>query len=74
MYSPARKPSDWFQSDWAEVWLNREDGWEAKIFELVGFDPLRSREIRENCTILEIATAWKSMKALSDFVWNDSEA
>jgi len=74
MYAPLRKSSGWFQSDWADSWLEREEGWAFKIYELAGFDPLRTSEIRASCTLLEIVEAWKTMKALSDFAWNDNEA
>ena len=61
-------------SDWAEVWLMRGDGWDFKVYELAQFSPIEARKIKDECTILEIATAWKTMKALSDYAWNDGDA
>ena len=75
MYAPLRRSSgSMFISDWAEVWLGREDGWAFKISELAAFNPLEEKRIRSGCTILEIATTWKTMKALSEYAWNDSDA
>lgn len=61
-------------SDWADAWLSREDGWAFKISELAGFNPIEERNIRAQCTVLEIATTWKTMKALSEYAWNDGDA
>jgi len=75
MYAPLRKHSDsMFQSDWAEAWLSRRDGWEVKAYEVAGFDPIRFREICASCTLTEIVRAWKTQKALSDYAWNDKDA
>lgn len=63
-----------FLSDWADVWLQRENGWAFKISELAGHNPILARQIRRECTILEIAEEWKTMKALSDYAWNDGDA
>ena len=75
MYSPLRKGGDsMYMSDWAESWLERENGWAFKVCELAQFNPIEVRRIRTTCTILEIAEAWKTMKALSEFAWNDRDA
>ena len=74
MYAPLRRPSKSFQSDWAEVWLQRDDGWEFKLYELAGFNPVEFKRIASECTLLEIVTAWKTMKALSEYAWNDGDA
>lgn len=51
--------------------MEREDGWMVKIHELAGFCPIRTREIRASCTVYEIAAAWKSKMALSEYAWSD---
>lgn len=58
-------------SDWAEEWLTRGRGWDARVYEVAGFDPIRYREISSRCTLVEIVTAWKTKMALSDYAWND---
>ena len=75
MWAPTKSYSgNSYQSDWAEVWLERGGGWDARIYELAVYDPIRFRELSESCTILEIAHAWKTMKAMSDYAWNDRGA
>lgn len=56
------------------MWLLREDGWAFKIYELAAFNPIEAKRIRSQCTLLEIVTAWKTMKALSEYAWNDGDA
>lgn len=74
MYMPMRRDSGWFSSDWADAWLEREDRWAFKIYEIAQFNPILTRQIRRECTKLEIAHAWKTLKALSDFAMNDGDA
>lgn len=74
MWAPLRRSSKSFISDWAEMWLLREDGWAFKIYELAAFNPIEAKRIRSQCTLLEIVTAWKTMKALSEYAWNDGDA
>jgi hypothetical protein len=74
MYAPQRPPSsgNWRLEEWADAWITEsEDGWMVRIHELANFDPIRAREIRASCTVLEIARAWKSKRALSEYAWGD---
>lgn len=72
MWAPTKRGGgSSYISDWAEVWLERAGGWESRLYELAGYDPIRFREIADSCTLLEIAIAWKTMKAKSDYAWND---
>lgn len=74
MYPPIRKHSgSMFISDWAEAWLERSSGWESKVYEVAGFDPIKYRELCASCTLLEIVIAWKTKIALSDYAWNDGD-
>jgi len=74
MYAPDRSKSSFFLTSWAESWLARENGWESRTYELAEFCPIKYREICESCTIIEVAKAWKTKMALSDFAWSDREA
>lgn len=75
MHKPLRKHAGtMFMSDWADSWLERGNGWDAKAYEVANFDPIRFREICEVCTLVEIVTAWKTKIALSDYAWNDGES
>lgn len=60
-----------FLEDWASSWMDKEGGWMVKIHEVANFDPIRTNEIRARCTVLEIAKAWKSKLALSEYAWSD---
>lgn len=61
-----------FFQEWASHWIETaEGGWLVRIHELAGFDPVRAQTIRERCTIYEIAAAWKSKLALSEYAWSD---
>lgn len=60
-----------FFQEWAQAWLEEENGWMARIHDLAGFCPVRTQEIRARCTIYEIAAAWKSKLALSEYAWSD---
>ncbi len=72
MSAPIRKDSDsHYISDWADSWIDKDRGWPSKIAEIAVFNPILMRQIRSECTILEIAQAWKSMKALSEYAWNE---
>lgn len=75
MFAPIRNyKSRSFISDWAESWLSRGGGWDSRVYELAGFCPIKYRRLRRECTVLDIATAWKTMKALSEYAWNDGTA
>ena len=73
MYAPTRTKSSFFLEHWASVWLD-DNVWESRIYELAGFDPIRYRDICDSCTIVEVARAWKTKMALSDFAWSDKDA
>lgn len=60
-----------FFQEWASAWMERDGGWLVRIHELAGFDPIRTQEIRSRCTLYEIAAAWKSKLALSEYAWSD---
>lgn len=61
-----------FLIDWADAWMSdAEGGWLIKIHEIANFDPIRTEEIKARCTLTEIAAAWKSKVALSDYAWSD---
>lgn len=62
-----------FQSDWAEDWLSRDHGFESIAYEVASpcYNPIAFRELCDSCDIVEIVTAWKTMKANSDYAWND---
>lgn len=60
MYPPVRPPSsgNWKLEEWADAWINDEEGgWMVRIHEIAGFDPIRADDIRERCTVLDIARA-----------------
>lgn len=72
MYPPYRKdPSKMFLVDWAAAWMEEESGFLVKIHELAAFDPIRTQDIRKTCSLSEIAAAWKSKVALSEYAWSD---
>lgn len=72
MYAPIRNHSgEMFMSDWAESWLGRMGGWESRIYELADFNPSEFRRLKRENTLLDIAKAWKTKKALSEYAWND---
>ena len=60
-----------FFQPWASAWMESEDGWLVRVHELAAFDPIRARAIRRECTLYEIAAAWKSKLALSEYAWSD---
>jgi hypothetical protein len=69
MYKPFRKhQGNMYMSDWADAWLEEGGGWDAKVYEVAGFDPIRFREISNECTLVEITRAWKTKIALSEYV------
>ena len=75
MYKPFRKHGgNMYMSDWASEWLERGGGWDSKIYEVAGFDPIRYRELCRECTLLDVVTAWKTKIALSDYAWNDGNS
>ena len=72
MYAPIRnRPSKSFLNDWADSWTGTEGGWLTKIYDIADFNPILAKKIRRECTVLEIAMAWKSKVALSDYAWCD---
>lgn len=61
-----------FISDWAEEWLDRDGGFESKVYEVAGYNPIEFHRICDSCLLSEIIVAWKTMIAKSDYAWNDS--
>ena len=74
MYAPARSKSSYVLEAWAESWLARDNGWESKTYEVANYDPIRYRQICESCTVVEVAHAWKTKMACSEFAWSDMDA
>lgn len=73
VYAPHREhKTKMFFQEWASAWIEgAEDGWLVRIHELAAFCPVRTQEIRARCTLYEIAAAWKSKLALSEYAWSD---
>lgn len=74
MYAPVRGKSSYRLEEWARTWLSGENGWDARIYEVAQFDPIRYKEICASCTVLEVARAWKTQMALSEFAYSDRKA
>jgi hypothetical protein len=74
MYAPDRRKSSYSLNDWARNWLSRGDGWECRIYELADYNPILYRQLVDECTIVEVAHAWKTKMAMSEFAWSDTSA
>jgi len=74
MYAPDRSKSSYQLQEWASAWLARDGGWESRVYELAEFCPLKYKELCRKCTYLDIAKAWKTKMALSEFAYTDTDA